>query len=100
VKCHCLYDSYENITFEEGEIVIIASHTSQDPELVKRALDQKASYVGMVGSYKRSLEVLNYLGRLNEEIQEPLYVPAGLDIDARNPDEIALSIVAEVIHES
>lgn len=100
VKCHCLDDSYENISFRKGEIVIIASHTSQDPELVKRALLQKVSYVGMVGSYKRSLEVLNYLNKLNADVHEPLYVPAGLDMDARNPDEIALSIVAEVIHES
>jgi molybdenum cofactor cytidylyltransferase len=99
VKCQCLDDSYDNIHFSEGEVVIIASHTSQDPGLVEKALKAKASYVGMIGSYKRSLEVLGHLGN-PIEIKEPLYVPAGIDIDARNPDEIALSIVAEVIHES
>lgn len=100
VKCHCLDDSYDNISFSENEVVIIASHTSQDPSLVEKALNAKASYVGMIGSYKRSIEVLTHLDQMNKEISAPLYVPAGLDIDARNPDEIALSIVAEVIKES
>lgn len=100
VQCSCLDDSYDNISFREGEVVVIASHTSQDPSLVKKALDEKASHVAMIGSYKRSLEVLTYLDLLNKEMECPLYVPAGLDIDAKNPDEIALSVVAEVIAES
>lgn len=97
VKCHCLDTSYEEIQFHEGDIVIIASHTSQDPHLVEKAIDAKASYVGMIGSLKRSEEVLNYLQLKHKKINAPLFIPAGLDIDARNPDEIALSVAGEIV---
>lgn len=97
VKCHCLDDSYDSVQFHKNDIVIVASHTSQDPEFVRRALEAKCAYVGMIGSYKRTEEVLNYLGLMDMEINSPLYIPAGMDIDARNPDEIALSIVVEIL---
>ena len=54
----------------------------------------------MIGSYKRSVEVLTHLQLLDQKTEQALYVPAGLDIDAKNPDEIALSVIAEVILES
>lgn len=97
VQCHCLDESYSSIMFRPQEIVIVASHTAQDPMIVKKALDSKASYVGMIGSLKRSMEVLTYLGRMNQEVNFPLYLPAGLDIDAQNPDEIALSVIGEIL---
>ena len=100
VKCSCLEDSYSEIDFREGEVVIIASHTAQDPMMVEKALKQKASHVSMIGSYKRSVEVLTHLQLLDQKTEQALYVPAGLDIDAKNPDEIALSVIAEVILES
>lgn len=100
VQCQCLKEGYSDIKFREGEVVIIAAHTAQDPVLVKAALTQKARHVAMIGSYKRSLEVLTYLNLLEQEIPLPLFIPAGLDIDARNPDEVALSVIAEVIQES
>lgn len=97
VQCHCLDDSFGSIEFRAHEIVIVASHTSQDPMIVKKALDAKASYVGMIGSLKRSVEVLTYLDSMNKEVDFPLYLPAGLDIDAQNPDEIALSVIGEIL---
>ena len=54
----------------------------------------------MIGSRKRALEIIDFL-KLTEEKKSgfPLYVPAGLDLDAKNPYEIGLSIVAEVLKE-
>lgn len=98
VKCQCLDDSYDSVEFFENEIVVIASHTSQDPALVKKAQEAKASYIGMIGSFKRSEEVLDYLKLKNQNVSFPLFIPAGLDIAAKNPDEIALSIFGEVIN--
>lgn len=100
VQCQCLEDGYSDIKFREGEVVIIAGHTAQDPALVQTAINQKARHVAMIGSFKRSLEVLKYLDLMEQEISFPLFIPGGLDIDARNPDEVALSVIAEVILET
>lgn len=97
VKCTCLEESYSDITFSPNEMVIIASHTAQDPQLVANALNSKASYVGMIGSYKRSEELLTHLNLMNQDVNLPISIPAGLDLDAKNPDEIALSVAAEIL---
>lgn len=97
VQCHCLDQGYGEVEFRQNEIVIVATHTTQDPHIVERAL-KTAGWVAMVGSRKRALEVLDHLQWLERsEITEPLFVPAGLDVGARNPDEIALSIVSEIL---
>lgn len=99
VQCECL-DGYQDIEFRANEIVIIGSHTSQDPALVKKALSAGASYVGMIGSPKRVGEVQQHLQWSDEQMsQAPLYIPVGLNIQARNPEEIALSIASEVVQE-
>jgi xanthine/CO dehydrogenase XdhC/CoxF family maturation factor len=85
----------DEFEFRAGEVVIVASHTSNDRKIVEKAM-QMCQHVAMVGSRKRALEVLGHLA-IENETALPLYIPAGLDIEARNPDEIALSIVAEII---
>ena len=99
IRCECL-DGYQDVEFQTNEIVIIGSHTAQDPALVKKALASGASYVGMIGSPKRVKEVQQHLEWNDSQMAEaPLYIPVGLNIQARNPEEIALSITAEVIQE-
>jgi len=90
-------EDYESMIFFPDEVVMIASHTSRDPGFVEKAINAGAAHVAMVGSKKRAEEVLTHLNLMHQNIPHPLYVPAGLDIDARNPDEIALSLIAEVI---
>ena len=89
-----------DINYQRGECIIIASHSSRDRELVKEALVSEPAYVGMVGSRKRALEIIDHL-QLSEPdlLRLPLYIPAGLDFDAKNPNEIGLSIISEVLTE-
>lgn len=89
-------EEQHHVTYASGECVVIAGHSSQDPQKVKLALDSNCGYVAMIGSRKRALEVIQFLD-LKENSQLPLFVPTGLDIDAKNPDEIALSVVAEIL---
>lgn len=96
-SCSCENITYDQIHFAAGDIAIIASHTAQDPRLVERALAAGAGYVAMIGSRKRVEEVERFLGTERYLAEERLFVPAGLDIGAKNPDEIALSIAAEVL---
>jgi xanthine dehydrogenase accessory factor len=79
--------------------VVIASHGQYDELALEQALRSKAPYVALVASKTRSAAVLDYLrgqGLAEEELARLKY-PAGLDIQARRGDEIALSIMAEIV---
>lgn len=79
--------------------VVVASHGQFDELALTYALRSRAAYVALVASKKRAAAVLEYLqGQgLNEAELSRLKYPAGLDIQAVRGDEIALSIMAEIV---
>ncbi|UCG26007.1 MAG: XdhC family protein [Chloroflexota bacterium] len=79
--------------------VVVATHGNYDELALERILRAKPSYVGLVASPRRALSVREYLaGRgFSESDLLPLKAPAGLDIQASRGDEIALSIMAEIV---
>jgi xanthine dehydrogenase accessory factor len=78
---------------------VVASHGNYDERALELILQAKPGYVGLVASPRRGREVRNYLlaQGLSESELLPLKAPAGLDIQARRGDEIALSIMAEIV---
>ena len=54
-------------------------------------------YIGMIGSKKRVRQVIRAIGEMNLPLSQPIYAPIGLDIGALTPEEIAVSITAELI---
>jgi xanthine dehydrogenase accessory factor len=84
---------------ERSYIVAITRGHAMDEEVVARALRSRARYIGMIGSKRK---VAGVLGRLSERgfTQAELarvHAPIGIDIDAETVEEIAVSIVAELI---
>jgi xanthine dehydrogenase accessory factor len=79
--------------------VVVASHGNYDETALAGALKTNAAYVALVASRKRSAAVLQYLREsgLSEENLARIRYPAGLDIGAVAPEEIALSILAEIV---
>ncbi len=79
--------------------VVIATHGHFDEEAASRALGTGAPYIGLVASPKRGEAIRRYLALegLEKNRLARLKAPAGLDIGARRGDEIALSILAEII---
>jgi xanthine dehydrogenase accessory factor len=78
--------------------VVVASMGSMDEDALQQALQIDAPYVALVGSRRRYAAVVDYL-RYREVPQEDIdrvHAPAGLDIHAETPAEIALSILAEI----
>jgi xanthine dehydrogenase accessory factor len=79
--------------------VVIATHCNYDEIALTKILAAHPTYVGLVASPKRAQAVREYLtlAGISETEMLPLKAPAGLDIQARRGDEIALSIMAEIV---
>jgi xanthine dehydrogenase accessory factor len=77
--------------------VVVASHGNYDEEGIRAALEEGgADYVALVSSRKRAEAMLRTLG-LSQDQRRKLKFPAGLDIGAVTAEEIALSILAEMV---
>ena len=81
--------------------VVVASRGTCDEEAIEQALLANSAYVALVAKKKRGEEVLRGLRMrgLTAETLAIVRVPAGLEIGADTPEEIALSIIAEIIAE-
>jgi xanthine dehydrogenase accessory factor len=75
---------------------IVASHGEGEEALLGAALEAGVGYVALVASDKRGSAVRDSLD-IPEALREQLHTPAGLDIGARTPEEIAIAILAELV---
>jgi xanthine dehydrogenase accessory factor len=81
----------------EGDLaVVIAAHGRDELRVLRRALEADVPYVGLVASRVRGEAVRAELGAEGVDADR-LETPAGLDIGARTPEEIALSILARIV---
>lgn len=77
--------------------VIVAAHGREDETmLLEAAVLAGVPYVGLVASRKRGAAVIDML-TLTPDQKASIFSPAGLDIGARTPDHIAISIFAEMV---
>ena len=84
---------------DSGTYVVIATLHKQDHLWLQKALERNAAYISLVASRHRSRLVLDYLlatGMPAEKIAR-VWAPAGLDLGAATPEEIALSIVSQMV---
>jgi xanthine dehydrogenase accessory factor len=82
--------------------VVVASRGKFDEEAVEQALQTNSNYVALVANKKRAQEIrcsLELRGESPERLAR-VRAPAGLNIGADGPEEIALSILAEIVAES
>ena len=79
--------------------LVVAAHGRDELSALRRGLEAGLPYVGLVASRVRGSAVVAELHAegLAEERLAALETPAGLDIGARTPEEIALSILARIV---
>jgi len=79
--------------------IVVATHGQYDELALEQALATSAPYIGLVASRKRADSVREYLAQqgFTTEHLGRFKSPAGLDIQARRGDEIALGIMAEIV---
>jgi xanthine dehydrogenase accessory factor len=79
--------------------LIVASHgDDEEVPALAAALQAGVGYVGLVASTKRGRAVIESLD-VDEALKREIHTPAGLDIGARAPADIAISILAEMVAE-
>ena len=86
---------------ESRDVCVIATMGEDDEDAIAAALRLAPPYLGVVASPKRFAQIADTLrarGVSGTDLQR-IHSPAGLDIGARTPEEIAISILAEVVAE-
>jgi xanthine dehydrogenase accessory factor len=106
-----LFDIASEVIHNKGEkqpvvddftsIVLMSHDYKTDLRNFRMALGSDASYIGMLGPKKRAQKMFSELLAEGKPVSEEnllrIFAPAGLDIGANIPEEIALSILAEIV---
>jgi xanthine dehydrogenase accessory factor len=92
-----VYDIYKK--YDNAYLVILTRAHLFDQTVLEQALKTDSVYVGMIGSKKKRDTIYKnlYDKGISYNILESVYSPIGLDIGAQTPEEIAVSITAELI---
>jgi xanthine dehydrogenase accessory factor len=99
-----IHDTYEN-AFEKitpnssSYLLIVTRGHKDDMRVLSWAIDTDARYIGMIGSKRKVISVYRALEKEGHDLAkfERVHAPVGLDIGALAPEEIAVSIAAELI---
>ena len=88
--------SIDEVDLARADAVIVASHGKREEEILTAAVKAGVPYIGLVASPKRGKAVVDSL-ELSDDERARINYPAGLDIGARTPEEIALSVYAKML---
>jgi len=95
------HDQFNTIDFDDHTAVILMAHDYKTDKLnLKKTLATNCVYIGMLGPKNRAEKIFSEISQegvsVTEEELQNIYAPAGLDIGALTPEEIALSLVSEI----
>ena len=84
---------------DSSYFIIVTRGHKDDMRVLRWVVMQPARYLGMIGSKRKTIEVVKHLRREGIPVEKfaKLHAPMGFDIGAVTPEEIAVSVVAEMI---
>lgn len=90
---------YEALQPRTDDYVVVATQHKGDHQSMRRALTSDVHYVALVASRKRTRLVLEFLrsAGLDRAVIDRVRAPAGIDLGAQTPEEVALSVVSEIV---
>jgi xanthine dehydrogenase accessory factor len=94
--------AFEKLTIDCSSYIVIVTHNHKgDEEALANALKTPAQYIGMIGSKTKNDIIFSHLLAKNYSQADiaRVHAPIGLRIKAQTPEEIAVSIMAELIQE-
>jgi xanthine dehydrogenase accessory factor len=86
-------------TVPKGACVLVATMSERDADVIEAAAQLAPAYLGVITSRVRFAQLREILlaRGISAGVLERIAAPAGLDIGARTPEEIALSIMAQIV---
>lgn len=98
-EVHCVPVLEMSSTVDLNQVsaaVIMSHHFESDKNYLQQLLPSSVEYIGLLGPAKRRNSLLSQIPDLPNQNFPQLHNPVGLDIGGESPEEIALSIVAEI----
>ncbi len=89
----------EHVKLTSSSSIVVCTQGDQDEEALQQALQKNCAYIGFVASRKKKTGVFDYLIQqgMDQKKLDTVHSPAGIDISAKRPEEVAISIMAEII---
>ena len=88
-------ENLSNKSFLNSWWVIMNHHQQKDEETLRFAIESEAKYIGILGPTYRTNEMLQHIGY--NISSAPIYSPVGLDIGAETMNEVAISIISQMM---
>ena len=87
------------IESERSYIIIVTPMHAGDKDTLKSVIHKNVKYIGMMGSKKKIKSIFDSLitDGIDKKLFEKVHTPIGIEIEAETPEEIAISIAAEII---
>ncbi len=94
-----IIDSFERARGIEAQFVVVATQGKRDEEGLELALSTKAQFVGLIASERKAGKLKDMLRQRGQSVENlaRITAPVGLPILAQTPEEIGVSVVAEII---
>jgi xanthine dehydrogenase accessory factor len=91
--------TYGRLTPRREDFVVVATQHRGDHQSLRRLLSTDVGYIALVASKKRAGLIFNFLREagFDKSALDRVRSPSGLAINARTPEEIALSVMAEIV---
>ena len=92
--------AFEHLSIDELSYIVAVTRGHQhDKPIIRQAVKTKAGYIGMIGSRRKTALMWKDLEAegIARAVLEGVHAPIGLDIGADTPEEIAVSVVSELI---
>ena len=92
--------SFDHLSIDASSFIVIVTRGHlYDGFVLEQAVETEARYVGMIGSKKKIRTLYQDLMKkgISKEILDRVYAPIGIEINSETPEEIAVSIVAQLI---
>lgn len=100
IRIGLLADIAAELQYDASTFVILVAHDYKfEVPVLRVVLERDPAYIGLLGNRSRGAAVLRFLAEegVSDEQIARVHVPIGLDIGARTPSEIALSVLAEAL---